>query len=76
MKLIVLLLNLYASAVVTAYHDPHWTAGRNVIVHLFEWKWNDIARECESFLAPNGYAGVQTSPPNENFLESINNRPW
>ena len=23
--------------------------GKTVIVHLFEWKWNDIAAECERF---------------------------
>ena len=34
---------------------------RNTIVHLFEWKWDDIAKECEQFLAPKGYAGVQVS---------------
>jgi len=28
-------------------------------VHLFEWKWDDIAAECENFLGPNGFAGVQ-----------------
>lgn len=76
MKLAGAILILYAAASVTAYHDPHWFRGRSVIVHLFEWKWNDIAAECERFLAPNGFAGVQLSPPNENFLESINSRPW
>lgn len=44
------------------------------MVHLFEWKWADIARECENFLAPNGYAGVQVSPPTENSV--IGARPW
>lgn len=44
------------------------------MVHLFEWKWSDIARECEDFLAPNGYAGVQVSPPTENTI--IGARPW
>lgn len=44
------------------------------MVHLFEWKWGDIARECETFLAPNGYAGVQVSPPNENIVAP--GRPW
>jgi len=44
------------------------------MVHLFEWKWADIANECETFLAPNGFAGVQVSPPNENLV--IANRPW
>jgi len=23
-------------------------------VHLFEWKWSDIATECESWLGPKG----------------------
>jgi len=26
---------------------------------LFEWKFSDIADECERFLAPRGFAGVQ-----------------
>ncbi|XP_055858833.1 alpha-amylase A-like isoform X2 [Episyrphus balteatus] len=44
------------------------------MVHLFEWKWDDIANECEQFLAPKGYAGVQVSPVTENAV--INGRPW
>lgn len=76
MKLSTAFLFICGAVFVSGYSDPHWRAGRNVIVHLFEWKWQDIALECERFLAPNGYAGVQISPPNENFLESQNNRPW
>ncbi|MDH4047103.1 MAG: alpha-amylase family protein [Gammaproteobacteria bacterium] len=38
---------------------------RTVFVQLFEWKWPDVARECEEFLGPAGYAAVQVSPPNE-----------
>ncbi|NJK27416.1 MAG: hypothetical protein HC925_00955 [Coleofasciculaceae cyanobacterium SM2_3_26] len=38
---------------------------RTVFVHLFEWRWQDIARECEVWLSPKGYAAVQISPPNE-----------
>lgn len=30
-----------------------------VIVHLFEWRFDDIAKECEQFLGPKGYAGIQ-----------------
>jgi alpha-amylase len=41
--------------------DPSRTA----IVQLFEWKWTDVARECEAYLGPKGFAGVQISPPNE-----------
>ena len=78
MKLVAAVFVFYGFVISLAngYHDPHWFRGRSVIVHLFEWKWSDIAAECERFLAPNGFAGVQISPPNENFLESINNRPW
>ncbi len=37
------------------------------IVHLFEWRWNDIAQECEQVLAPLGYAAVQLSPATEHI---------
>lgn len=33
--------------------------GRTTIVHLFEWKWRDVADECERFLAPKRFGGVQ-----------------
>jgi len=42
--------------------DPE---SRTVFVHLFEWTWPEIARECETFLGPLGYAAVQISPPQE-----------
>lgn len=61
-------------ALSSAQFNPNQWTGRAGIVHLFEWKWADIARECETFLAPNGYAGVQVSPPNENAI--VANRPW
>lgn len=48
-----------------AQSNTHWWANRTGIVNLFEWRWSDIADECENFLAPKGYAGVQVSPPNE-----------
>ena len=41
-----------------------------MFVHLFEWRWADIARECEQFLGPAGYAAVQISPPNEHAVIS------
>ncbi|CAG9836395.1 unnamed protein product [Diabrotica balteata] len=52
----------------------HFVEGRNTIVHLFEWHWDAIASECENFLGPKGFAGVQVSPPNENSV--IGGRPW
>jgi len=45
------------------------------IVHLFEWRWDDIADECERFLGPMGYCGVQVSPPNEHMVDS-QWQPW
>ena len=43
---------------VAAQYDPH-CGGRTAIVHLFEWTWSSIARECEDFLGPHGYCGLQ-----------------
>ena len=52
----------------------HMLAG-DVFVHLFEWKWNDIATECETVLGPAGVKAVQISPPQEHSLEPPN-YPW
>ena len=37
-------------------------------MHLFDWKWTDIARECETVLGPDGVAAVQVSPPQEHSI--------
>lgn len=58
--------------------EPNMVSGRSVIVHLFEWRFDDIAEECETFLGPRGYGGVQTSPVNEHgivFGDTVK-RPW
>jgi alpha-amylase len=52
----------------------HMAAG-DVAVHLFEWKWADIATECETVLGPAGFAAVQVSPPQEHSIEPPN-YPW
>ncbi|XP_032752542.1 alpha-amylase 1-like isoform X3 [Rattus rattus] len=59
-----------------AQYNPHTTDGRTAIVHLFEWRWVDIAKECERYLAPKGFGGVQVSPPNENIIINNPPRPW
>ena len=41
--------------------------GQGAFVHLFEWKWSDVAQECEDFLGPMGYQGVQVSPAMEHI---------
>ncbi|EDS43917.1 alpha-amylase B [Culex quinquefasciatus] len=64
-------------AVATGQFQTHQWADRTGIVHLFEWRWNDIADECERFLAPRGFAGVQVSPPTENAIVwAPVRRPW
>ncbi|HXO86627.1 MAG TPA: alpha-amylase family protein, partial [Gemmatimonadales bacterium] len=45
----------------------HMLAG-DVAVHLFEWRWADIAVECETVLGPAGVKAVQISPPQEHSI--------
>ncbi len=49
---------------------------RGVIVQLFEWNWNSVARECREFLGPNGYGAVQVSPPQEHVVLPSQEHPW
>ena len=51
----------------------HMAAG-DVFVHLFAWKWTDVASECETVLAPHRYRAVQVSPPQEHAV--IGGFPW
>merc|ERR1712130_200009 len=69
MKLLTSLLGLAA-----AQWDPNYAPGHGGMIHLFEWHWGTIAGECESFLGPRKWGGVQISPPNENRV--IGDRPW
>lgn len=60
-----------ATANAVGSKDPNFVPGRSVIVHLFEWKWKDIALECERFLGPKGYAGVQVRTKRVFFFSSF-----
>lgn len=51
-----------------AYTSSGRAAAGDVFVHLFEWRWPDIARECEVALGPAGYKAVQISPPSEHAI--------
>ncbi len=44
------------------------------IVQMFQWSWEDLAKECTLHLGPAGYSGVMISPPNEHVL--IDKNPW
>jgi len=50
------------------YRSTGKAAAGEVFVHLFEWRWADVALECEQFLGPRGYAAVQISPPSEHAV--------
>lgn len=69
-------MKLFSSLVglAAAQWDPNYHPGHGGMVHLFEWHWDWIANECEAFLGPKRWGGVQISPPNENRV--IGNRPW
>lgn len=56
------------------YRASGRTTAGDVFVQLFEWKWTDIATECESVLAPRGFSAVQVSPPQEHILAT--GFPW
>jgi glycosidase len=67
---------------VTPPAGPSPEAIGGVFVQLFEWKWNDIAKECV-YLGQKGYWAVQVSPPMEHvpprenmFGVSGNDFPW
>ncbi|MUL40925.1 hypothetical protein FZ103_06950 [Streptomonospora sp. PA3] len=51
-------------------------AERETIVHLFQWRWESVARECEEVLGPNGYGAVQVSPPQEHVVLEGEGYPW
>jgi alpha-amylase len=57
MKTLVILVTLLVTA--HAQWETNVVPGRSAIVHLFEWKYEDIAAECERWLGPKGFAGVQ-----------------
>ncbi|NNF04288.1 MAG: ATPase [Rhodothermales bacterium] len=63
---------LEAAAPEAPFDGPRPQPG--VVVHLFEWRWDDVATECEAFLGPAGYAAVQVSPVTENSV--VEGRPW
>ena len=62
-------LALLAALAVTACNagDQQVQTPAGAFVQLFEWRWPDVAKECEDFLGVAGYTAVQISPPNEHI---------
>ncbi|XP_059475319.1 alpha-amylase A-like [Neocloeon triangulifer] len=67
---------LAVASVAHGQYDLYAWPNRSTIVHLFEWRWEDVARECEEYLAPNHFAGVQLSPVAEHLKCDERGRPW
>src|SRR2546428_14007015 len=57
-------------ALTQTYRPSGHMAAGDVFVHLVEWKWTDIATECEQVLGPAGVAAVQVSPPQEHSVQA------
>ncbi|KAK0427998.1 hypothetical protein QR680_010534 [Steinernema hermaphroditum] len=77
--ILISLLLLFASAGANPYwYDKTQTlADRQTLVHLFEWKWKDVAKECEDYLQHFGFGAVQVSPANEHIMLYVNDDvPW
>lgn len=60
------------ASLTNAYRPSGHAAAGDVFVHLFEWKWTEIANECETVLGPKGYKAVQVAPPQEHYDAT----PW
>src|SRR5882672_4269184 len=60
--------NTQAPPLAQTYRPSGKAAAGETFVHMFEWRWTDIARECEVFLGPMGFAAVQIAPPSEHAL--------
>jgi len=42
--------SLFYALVASEKKVPRYTNGKSIMVHLFEWKFNDVAEECEDSL--------------------------
>ncbi|SFA78868.1 alpha-amylase [Amycolatopsis marina] len=49
---------------------------RGVIVNMFQWNWDSVAAECAEVLGPQGFGGVQVSPPQESISLPGADHPW
>lgn len=61
------ILSILCDRIAAQNKVSHIVEGRSGIVHMFEWKFDDIANDCQ-FLGEAGYGGVQVSPIAESRL--------
>ena len=53
------LIGLFVLTVDGYFGNYYCEDGRDVMVHMFEWKHTEVARECEEYLADAGFCSVQ-----------------
>ena len=63
-----------AASTASATTSSAYTGARAGMVQMFDWPWNDLARECTNHLGPKGFWAVQVSPPNEHAR--VPGDPW
>ncbi|MBB3053039.1 alpha-amylase [Prauserella isguenensis] len=71
---VLLTAGLTAGTAGPAAAAPPGDPDEDVIANLFQWNWDSVAAECTNNLGPNGFGGVQVSPPAESA--SVENHPW
>ncbi|XP_074605283.1 alpha-amylase-like [Brevipalpus obovatus] len=54
-------IGIISAESIDKYDDPHFKDDRATSVELWEWRFDEVAKECERFLGPNGYGGVLIS---------------
>lgn len=67
--LVFVLAILWDVQLTTGQHDLNQYPTRSVIAQMFEWKFSDIADECEKWLGPKGYGAVQVNT----FIADLDN---
>ncbi|BET01034.1 alpha-amylase [Nesidiocoris tenuis] len=55
---------------------PPWSIAAIGIVEMFEWRFDDIALECELYLGPKGFDAVQVSPVAEPAVFERSKSKW
>ena len=50
--------------------------GEMIIVHPFQWTYENIDKDCKEVLGPKGYDGIQISQPAEHIDKRGEGNPW
>ena len=73
-----MILNNLLISLLNAVNCQYTVNEKSVGVQLFQWPFDDIARECTEFLGPMNYSYVQTSPVQIHVKDAFDGyeNPW